>query len=120
MALLDSQPPAALHSELPPHSDPRVSALSPASIELLRSVGAWRALAPAAAPVCDVQARAWGSGWRSGGGRANSLLWSRQAGLAALQPALDGARAALGWPASVPACWATPAMSTELVGAAAG
>ncbi|KAL4447475.1 hypothetical protein ABPG75_004694 [Micractinium tetrahymenae] len=60
IALVDTCHPAAVPSELPPHSDPRVSALSPASIELLRTVGAWRALAPAAAPVCDVQV--WGSG----------------------------------------------------------
>ncbi|KAL4434610.1 hypothetical protein ABPG77_002733 [Micractinium sp. CCAP 211/92] len=60
VALLDMCPPAALSSEPPPRPDPHVAALSPGSTELLRLVGAWRALGPAAAPVCDVQV--WGCG----------------------------------------------------------
>ena len=58
VALLDRQPPTRMPpvAELPPHADIRVSTLTPASVALLRSVGAWRALAPATAPFVDMQA----------------------------------------------------------------
>ena len=57
VALLDKQPPVRMPAitNLPPHADIRVSTLTPASVALLRSVGAWRTLAPAAAPFCDMQ-----------------------------------------------------------------
>lgn len=55
VVLLDPHPPAALPRELPPIPSSHVAALNPASVALLRSVGAWRALAPAAAPFCDMQ-----------------------------------------------------------------
>lgn len=55
IALLDRQPPVALPDQLPLHADIRVSTLTPASIALLHSVGAWRSLAPAAAPFVDMQ-----------------------------------------------------------------
>ncbi|PRW60660.1 mitochondrial succinate-fumarate transporter 1 isoform A [Chlorella sorokiniana] len=63
VALLDKQPPVRMPAitDLPPHADLRVSTLTPASVALLRSVGAWRTLAPAAAPFCDMQV------WDSGG-----------------------------------------------------
>lgn len=66
MALLDKQPPSHMPAitDLPPAADLRVSTLTPASVVLLRSVGAWRTLAPAAAPFCDMQA----SGCDGGGG----------------------------------------------------
>lgn len=55
VVLLDFQPPVNIPRELPPFADIRVSTLTPASVQLLRSVGAWRSLAPAAAPFCDMQ-----------------------------------------------------------------
>lgn len=61
IALLDRQPPVALPDQLPLHADIRVSTLTPASIALLHSVGAWRSLAPAAAPFVDMQV------WDTGG-----------------------------------------------------
>jgi hypothetical protein len=64
LALLDRQPPQEVPSELPPAADLRVSTLTPSSVALLRSVGAWASLAPAAAPFCNMQAR------RRRGGRA--------------------------------------------------
>lgn len=66
VVLLDPRPPAAVPRELPPVPDSRVAALNPASVDLLRSVGAWRTLAPAAAPFCDMQVL---PGWAVGGWR---------------------------------------------------
>lgn len=64
VVLVDTQPPVALPFMdcLPQIPDgARSSTLTPSSISLLRAVGAWRALAPAAAPFCDMQV------WDSGG-----------------------------------------------------
>lgn len=49
-------------ASLSPHPDSRVSALNAASVRLLRSMGAWRALAPAGAPFADLQV------WAAAGG----------------------------------------------------
>lgn len=56
IALLGRQPPPALPgSELLPVPDLHMSLLTPASVSLLRRLGVWRSLAPAAAPVADMQ-----------------------------------------------------------------